>query len=190
MSYERLLFDNYYMRSMSDSISKKGKRNTNITSLFFETTLTLAGVGDKTYIKLDNREDYISSRNIQEKTKHQRTEQKVSEKFSEQDSIIHQINLVYSDRFLSLKEIQLHKDCFLKALDSNKLRPYKALFKNDEYFTDAEIDMVNSCSKYRYASKNVLSLKSYHIVLLARDNIIYSINERNRPHQALLNQKL
>ena len=105
------------MRSMSDSISKKGKRNTNITSLFFETTLTLAGVGDKTYIKLDNREDYISSRNIQEKTKHQRTEQKVSEKFSEQDSIIHLIKLVYSHRFLSLKQIRLHKDSYLTALD-------------------------------------------------------------------------
>ena len=169
------------MRSMSDSISKKGKRNTNITSLFFETTLTLAGVGDKTYIKLDNREDYISSRNIQEKTKHQRTEQKVSEKFSEQDSIIHQINLVYSDRFLSLKEIQLHKDYYLTALDSNKLRPYKALFKNDEYFTDAEIDMVNSCSKYRYSCKNVLSLKSYHISLLGRDEIIYPLNEQEGP---------
>ena len=51
-----------------------------------------------------------------------------------------------------------------------------ALLKNDEYFTDAEIDMINSCSKYRYPSKNILSLKSSHIQILGRDEIIFSVH--------------
>ena len=158
---------------MSGSIYEKGKPNTNITSLFFKTSLTLAGVGEKNYIKLDDREKYISSWNIQEKTKRQKTKENVPEKLNDQESIIQQINLVYSQRFLSLKEIQVHKDYYLTTLHCNQLRPYKALLKNDEYFTDAEIDMINSCSKYRYPSKNILSLKSSDIQILGRDDRLY-----------------
>ena len=171
---------------MSGSGNEKDAPNTNITSLFFNTTLTLAGVGDKSYIKLNDREDYISSRNKQIKSKELRTQEKKREKLSEHESIICQINLVYSQRFQSLKEIQLHKDYYLTTLHSNIFRPYKALFKSDEYFTDAEIDMLNACSKYRYPSNNILSLKSSHIQILGRDEIICSIDncgKKNGPYK-------
>ena len=61
---------------MLGSIYEKGKPNTNITSLFFTASLKLAGVGEKTYIKLDDREEYISSWNMQEKTKRQKNKGK------------------------------------------------------------------------------------------------------------------
>lgn len=73
--------------------------------------------------------------------------------------------------------MQLHKETYLTPLRTNNFKTYHPLFKENEYFTDREIDMVNSCSKYRYPSKNVLILKSSHLQILAVDNIIESVHK-------------
>ena len=64
-------------------------------------SLTLAGVGEKTYIKLDDREDYISSWNIQEKTKCQKTKVKVPEKLNKPSDLGKYVCMWGTDDFLN-----------------------------------------------------------------------------------------
>ena len=73
---------------MSDPKISQHKLNTNITSLFFKTTLTLAGVDEKKYIQLLEKDQYFSSLT----TANQRTSQQKNEnekkKLNDQDAVI------------------------------------------------------------------------------------------------------
>jgi len=60
---------------MSDPKISQHKLNANITSLFFKTTLTLAGVDKKKYTKLLDKDQYFSSLT----TANQRTSQQKNE---------------------------------------------------------------------------------------------------------------